>query len=179
MQSFDTRIAMDDLNKSGRAADIPVQIPLTLWFIHRPTGVKITDYTKHLLKLQTMHTCDEFWNVYCHLNFDLPPISDIHFFRKDITPTWESSEHGGKWSIRIVKQYSRRFYEVLLLSLCSGQLSALGLVLSIRHTDDVVSVWFNDIEDRNLVKDQICALTHVHYSALDYKAHLDAYNKQA
>ena len=152
--------------------------PLTLWFIHRPTGVKISDYTKHLLELQTMRTSEEFWNVYCHLNFDLAPISDIHFFLKGITPTWESSEQGGKWSIRLSKQFSRRFYETLLLALCAGQLNALGLVLSIRHSDDVISVWFNDVEDRNQIKQQICDLTQVHATSLDYKAHLDAYNKQ-
>ncbi len=151
---------------------------ITLWFIHRPTGVKITDYTKHLLKLQTMTTTDEFWSVYSHLNFDLAPISDIHFFKKDIVPTWESSEKGGKWSIRLSKQFSRRYFEMLLLSLCSGELKALGLVLSLRHNDDVVSVWFDNVNNRNEIRQQICELTQVHQSSLDYKAHLDAYNKQ-
>eukprot|EP00834_Sanchytrium_tribonematis_P004943 NODE_270_length_11220_cov_0.981387.p7 type:complete len:157 gc:universal NODE_270_length_11220_cov_0.981387:6960-6490(-) len=155
-----------------------MQTPLTLWFIHRPTGVKITDYTKHLLKLNSMTNADEFWSVYCHLNFDLIPISDIHFFRKDIVPTWESSVNGGKWSIRLNKQYSRRFYEILLLGLCDGVLNALGLVLSIRHTDDVISIWFDDIEERQEVRQQICDLTQIHSSALDYKAHVDAFNKQ-
>lgn len=59
-----------------------------------------------------------FWGFYSHL---LRPKqifihSECHMFRKGVKPMWEDpyNARGGKWSIRIKKQYSSHLWENLV-----------------------------------------------------------------
>jgi translation initiation factor 4E len=106
---------------------------------------------------------------------------DLHMFRRGTRPLWEDTENrnGGKWVLRIRKEYSDRLWEDLcmgivgnafgdvqvgggdaaagaadggeatLLPLLTEHCPVTGCVMSIRETHDVLSLWVNSNTSRN------------------------------
>lgn len=100
----------------------------------------------------------------------MPVNSDYHIFREGVRPMWEdpSNIHGGKWMCRLSKPITDRIWEHAILALVGGVLfpptsppstitndsnepldenividheEVCGIVLSIRTTEDILSVW--------------------------------------
>lgn len=126
-----------------------------------------------------------FWEFYSHLKrpSEVQAPSDYQMFRKDIKPMWEdpNNKDGGKWLIRVKKEYSDRLWEDLLLAIVGNQFESAGhgevngAVMSIRETHDVISVW-NRTSDNRVVRERIRdTLRHVlklpHKTVMDYRAH--------
>lgn len=77
-----------------------------------------------------------------------PSNIDLHFFRRGIKPTWEDTENsgGGRFFIRLRKGLAARFFEWLVLALCSPDHQdwseqVCGVVLSSRYSEDLLAVW--------------------------------------
>ncbi|KAI8919673.1 translation initiation factor eIF 4e-like domain-containing protein [Entophlyctis helioformis] len=151
------------------------------WFMHRAPGAKIQDYTSEVKHLCTMHTVEDFWGAYSHLKWpnELTNISDYHVFKEGIRPTWEDNLVGGKWIIRLKKGIASRYWEDLLLAIMGDQFDVgdeiCGAVISIRHSEDILSLWNKTADDgrTNLrIRDTMKRVLSLPPNCvLEYKAH--------
>ena len=107
---------------------------------------------------------EAFWGFYSHLKrpSEMAAPSDYQVFRKGIKPIWEDAENkqGGKWLIRVKKEFSDRLWEDLLLAIVGNQFESsggygevCGAVISIRETHDVISLWIKSTN--KIVRDKI------------------------
>jgi translation initiation factor 4E len=73
--------------------------------------------------------------------------TEFHLFKDGINPFWEdpANKLGGKWTIRLKKGISSRYWEDLLLAIIGEQFDVgseiCGAVLSVRINEDIISVW--------------------------------------
>eukprot|EP00549_Striatella_unipunctata_P012267 CAMPEP_0118674202 /NCGR_PEP_ID=MMETSP0800-20121206/759_1 /TAXON_ID=210618 ORGANISM="Striatella unipunctata, Strain CCMP2910" /NCGR_SAMPLE_ID=MMETSP0800 /ASSEMBLY_ACC=CAM_ASM_000638 /LENGTH=224 /DNA_ID=CAMNT_0006569375 /DNA_START=933 /DNA_END=1607 /DNA_ORIENTATION=+ len=142
-------------------------------------------YETAIKSIATVHTVEEFWTVYDFLvrPNDLPNTTDYQFFRHGIKPTWEdpNNSKGGKWIVRLRKGLASRYWEELLLALIGSQFQGVpdgevcGAIVSVRFSEDIVSVWNRNAHDREItgrLKDilrKILGLPpHAH---MEYKPH--------
>ncbi|SAM07737.1 hypothetical protein [Absidia glauca] len=127
----------------------PLHYSWVFWFMHRSPGSKITNYEGQMKKIATFSTIEEFWAVYSHINrpHDLPAISDYHLFKHGVRPMWEDAANiqGGKWIVRVKKGLASRYWENLVMAIIGDQFDVqdeiCGAVLSIRNSEDIISVW--------------------------------------
>ena len=72
-------------------------------------------YETSIKTLATVHTVEQFWDVYNHLirPSDLPTTTDYHFFRDGIKPTWEDPSNAKR----------QGFKKMLSLALTVGMLN--------------------------------------------------------
>ncbi|CAM8980895.1 unnamed protein product [Rhodiola kirilowii] len=138
----------------------PLKHKFVFWYTRKTPGVRPqTSYEDNIKKIAEFSTVEAFWVCYCHLArpASLPSSTDLHLFKEGIRPLWEDSANctGGKWIIRFKKPVSGRFWEDLVLALVGDQLdhgdNICGAVLSIRHNEDLVSVWNRDASDQQVV----------------------------
>jgi len=129
-----------------------------IWYMHRHPGHKIADYEKATQYLGEFGSVEEFYAWYAHLQRAdaIPHISDLSIFRKGVRPVWEDDANvkGGKWLLRVRKHSGLMpwFWESLLLALISDDFGdaaqdITGVVLSIRHAEDTISVWNSTASD--------------------------------
>jgi len=185
----------------------PLRYPWTLWFMHRAPGEKITDYESAIKKINTFSTIEEFWQIYSHLQRpnDLPNVSDYHLFKAGIRPIWEDDANklGGKWMIRLKKGLASRFWEQLIIAIVSEQFNdddddddeigggsdddeICGAVLSMRHSEDILSVWnrtaTGNVHDNLKIREtigRVLGLEEGGDNVLEYKAHDDSIKDQS
>jgi len=141
-------------------------------------------YENSIKTIATIKTVEDFWSIYDFLvrPNDLPTPTDYHFFREGIKPTWEdvSNSKGGKWIVRLRKGLASRYWEEIMLAIIGGQFSVpdgeiCGAVVSIRFSEDIVSVWNRTASDREIterirdcIKKVLQLPQHVH---MEYKPH--------
>eukprot|EP00271_Cylindrocystis_brebissonii_P012815 TRINITY_DN32320_c0_g1_i1.p1 TRINITY_DN32320_c0_g1~~TRINITY_DN32320_c0_g1_i1.p1 ORF type:complete len:320 (-),score=61.48 TRINITY_DN32320_c0_g1_i1:180-1139(-) len=137
----------------------------------------------NIKRIHEFSTVEGFWHCYCHLTraSSLPHQSDFHLFKEGIRPLWEdvNNHKGGKWVIRFKKGIVGRFWENLVLALVGEQLdsadSVCGVVLSMRYSEDLISVWNRNVVDskgRDELKDSIKHHLNLPPSyLLEYKPH--------
>lgn len=141
-------------------------------------------YESSIKTIATVNTVEEFWGVYNHLvrPNDLPTTTDYHFFREGIKPTWEdpNNAQGGKWIVRLRKGLASRYWEEVILALLGQQFPApdgeiCGAVISIRYSEDIISIWNKTSSDRDTtdrlrdaIKKVLRLPGHVH---MEYKPH--------
>lgn len=125
-----------------------------------PAPVNDSEYEKQVQKVGTFASLEDFWAIYSHLKRanQLDAGSDIHLFRNAIRPVWEdeANANGGKWILRFRKGLAARLWEELVFMIIADQVDMpsdeiCGLVLSVRHNEDVISVW-NKTCDRSRAK---------------------------
>lgn len=117
-------------------------------------------YENSIKRIATVKTVEEFWSTYDYLTRpnDLPTTTDYHFFREGIKPTWEDPHNarGGKWIVRLRKGLASRYWEEVVLALIGSQFMGIpdgevcGVVVSIRYSEDIVSVWNKTANDRDI-----------------------------
>eukprot|EP00559_Dactyliosolen_fragilissimus_P004065 CAMPEP_0184860558 /NCGR_PEP_ID=MMETSP0580-20130426/5422_1 /TAXON_ID=1118495 /ORGANISM="Dactyliosolen fragilissimus" /LENGTH=281 /DNA_ID=CAMNT_0027357705 /DNA_START=709 /DNA_END=1555 /DNA_ORIENTATION=+ len=142
-------------------------------------------YENSIKQVAKVSTVEEFWSIYDYLirPNDLPTTTDYHFFRHGIKPTWEDpqNQRGGKWIVRLRKGLASRYWEEIILALIGCQFTGIpdgevcGAVVSIRYSEDIVSVWNRTASDREIterLRDAIKRIlqlpTFVH---MEYKPH--------
>ncbi|KAJ2004441.1 hypothetical protein H4R26_002511 [Coemansia thaxteri] len=154
--------------------------------MHRAPGQKIDHYESAMTKIATFGSVESFWSVYSHLKRpdQVSTITDYHLFRAGLRPVWEdpANINGGKWMIRLKKGLAPRMWERLIMATV-GDLSALGdqicgLVLSVRNTEDIISLWNKTAADaktnyliHNFMKH---AMGLPAEAFMEYKAHNDS-----
>ncbi|KAI8974317.1 translation initiation factor eIF 4e-like domain-containing protein [Pilobolus umbonatus] len=164
----------------------PLHYGWVFWFMHRTPREKIVDYGNAMKKIATFHTIEDFWAVFSHLQRPsaLPNISDCQLFKEGVRPVWEDAANieGGKWIVRIKKGLADRYWESLVLAIIGDQFDVndeiCGLVLSIRGSEDIISVWNKTASDGKIylkIRDTI--KKHLNLPAetiMEYKTHNDA-----
>lgn len=124
------------------------------------TATTANPYENSIKQIAKVSTVEEFWTIYNHLQRpnNLPTTTDYHFFRDGIKPTWEDSSNakGGKWIVRLRKGLASRYWEEIVLALIGCQFTGIpynevcGAVVSIRYSEDIVSVWNRTANDRDI-----------------------------
>lgn len=141
-------------------------------------------YESSIKTVATVNTVEEFWTVYNHLvrPNELPTTTDYHFFREGIKPTWEDANNsrGGKWIVRLRKGLASRYWEEIVLAILGQQFPVpdgeiCGAVISIRYSEDIVSVWNKTSNDRDIterIRDAIKKVLHLPgHVHMEYKPH--------
>uniref|UniRef100_A0A803MN63 mRNA cap-binding protein n=1 Tax=Chenopodium quinoa TaxID=63459 RepID=A0A803MN63_CHEQI len=177
----------------------PLRHKFVFWYTRRAPGVRTqTPYEESIKRLVDFSTVEGFWVCYCHFArpSTLPSPTDLHLFKDGIRPLWElvlsflltivvilykdsANCNGGKWIIRFKKAVSGRFWEDLVLALVGDQLdygdNICGAVLSIRFSEDILSVWNRNASDHQAVmglRDAIKRhLKLPHSYVMEYKPH--------
>ena len=137
---------------------IPLHYAWVFWYMHRSPGSKVHDYNSSISQVSaTFKSIQEFWGIYSHLKrpCDLGHVTEYHLFKSGIRPVWEDEANlaGGKWILRLKKGLASRFWEGLVLALVGDQFEGLvgdeitGIVISIRHGEDILSVWNKTASD--------------------------------
>lgn len=130
----------------------PLESPWSLYFdkkLPKPTDYK--NYHQNLQKMGRFNTLEGFWRHYSYLKSpdDLPRDHNLFMFRHDLVPAWETFPKGGTWIIKVRKKNGviSRLWEELLFA-CVGELfeepAVVGVMLSLRNRDDLLSVWNAD-----------------------------------
>ncbi|KAJ2340576.1 hypothetical protein GGF43_006383, partial [Coemansia sp. RSA 2618] len=180
--------ADDDLTAESAAArgEHPLRFAWSFWFIHRAPGHKINDYEAAMTKVASFASVEAFWAVYSHLKRadQVPTITDYHMFRAGVRPVWEdpANSSGGKWMIRLKKGLSPRMWEKLCMAVVGDVFGVAdevcGIVLSIRNSEDIVSLWNKtalDTKSTLHIRDTMKLVMGLPPACiLEYKAHNDS-----
>ncbi|KAJ1791245.1 hypothetical protein GGH19_004837 [Coemansia sp. RSA 1807] len=175
-------------NASTEPVDEPhvLRFAWSFWFIHRAPGHKISDYEAAMTRVATFSTVETFWASYSHLKRadKVPTITDYHMFRAGVRPVWEDTANmaGGKWMIRLKKGVSPRMWEKLCMAVVGDVFNVgdqvCGIVLSIRNSEDIVSLWNKNALDTKTtvhIRDAMKSVMGLPASCvLEYKAHNDS-----
>lgn len=170
----------------------PLRQDWSISYVHRPPGAKGIDYEKEIRKVATFGSIESFLHLYSHLTppNELPPVTDVLVFVSRIgrPGVWEEMRDGGKFTLRLVHGITPLLYESLLLSLIGDQFeesdNVVGCVLSVRQTEDILSVWVEEEGDgvrSGALKEKILSLLGLPSSSMcEYRANralLDAASK--
>lgn len=142
-------------------------------------------YESSIRQIASVSTVEQFWSIYDYLvrPSDLPNTTDYHFFREGIKPTWEDpcNAKGGKWIVRLKKGLASRYWEEIILALIGCQFTGMnpeeicGAVVSIRHSEDIISVWnktSSDLEITQRLRDHIKRILQLPaFVHMEYKPH--------
>ncbi|KAI8391098.1 translation initiation factor eIF 4e-like domain-containing protein [Radiomyces spectabilis] len=178
-----------DISVTEKSADSerhPLRYTWVFWFMHRPPRAKITNYEGAMKRIAAFSSIEDFWAVYSHLTrpHDLPNISDYHLFKHGVRPVWEDNANinGGKWIVRLKKGLASRYWESLVLAIIGEQFDVndeiCGLVLSIRSSEDIISVWNKTSSNGRInlkIRDTIKKVLNLPQDTImEYKTHNDA-----
>ncbi|KAJ2803910.1 hypothetical protein H4R21_001849 [Coemansia helicoidea] len=164
----------------------PLRFAWSFWFMHRAPGHKINDYEAAMTKIATFASVESFWGAYTHLRRadEVPTITDYHLFRAGVRPVWEDAENlnGGKWMIRLRKGLATRLWERLAIAIVGNALGVAdevcGIVLSIRNSEDIISLWNKTALDTKVtlhIRDAMRLVMGLPAECvLEYKAHNDS-----
>lgn len=140
-----------------------------------------SQYEDDLHPIHSFNTIQGFWSLYSHLKRpnSLEPPTDYALFRKGIRAIWEDADNvnGGKWMIRLKKGLASYYWERLIIALIGEQFTSdvVGAVVSIRYSEDIISLWNrtgNDTEIRHEICCELCqALDLPPDTKLEYKKH--------
>ncbi|KAI8615690.1 translation initiation factor eIF 4e-like domain-containing protein [Chytriomyces sp. MP71] len=139
------------------------------------------NYSDAIIKLCTFSSIDQFWMGYSHLKrpHELPTASDLFLFKEGLRPTWEDQPTGGKWIVRLKKGLASRYWENLVLALIGEQFDVgseiCGAVISMRHQEDILSVWNQNAESGRVnlkIRDTLKKVLNLPSNCImEYKAH--------
>ncbi|KAI9268852.1 translation initiation factor eIF 4e-like domain-containing protein [Phascolomyces articulosus] len=173
-------------NNTAQQNEHPLHYTWVFWFMHRLPKAKIKDYEGSMKRIASFSSIEEFWAVYSHLRrpSDLPNISDYHLFKMGVRPVWEDEAniHGGKWIVRLKKGLASRYWEQLVLAIIGEQFDVqgeiCGAVLSIRSSEDIISVWNRTASNGRInlkIRDTIKkVLSLPQDTTMEYKTHNDS-----
>lgn len=166
----------------------PLQYAWSFWFMHRAPGQKVESYESGMIKIATFATVESFWAVYGHLKRpnQVSTITDYHMFRAGMRPVWEDPANisGGKWMIRLRKGLAPRLWERLAMAVVGNMFDygggdqICGIVLSVRNSEDIVSLWTRsaaDTKTNGLIRDGMkAAMVLPDECIMEYKVHNDS-----
>ncbi|KAJ2056343.1 hypothetical protein GGI17_006241 [Coemansia sp. S146] len=170
---------------AAASSEHPLQYAWTYWFMHRAPGQKIDHYESSMIKIATFATVESFWAVYSHLKRpdQVSTITDYQMFRAGVRPVWEDPANidGGKWMIRLKKGLASRLWEKLTMAVVGDLFEVgpadqiCGIVLSVRNSEDIISLWNKtaaDAKTNALILDVMKrAMGLPADTVMEYKAH--------
>ncbi len=121
------------------------------------------EYRNRLHKIGAFDTIEGFWKLYCHLKrpSQLDQNVNLYLFRDgpQIAPMWEAFPKGGFWILKIKKKRDSgvnilgKMWQDLVLSLIGENFedpSVVGISISIRKSEDLISVWISDSRNEDV-----------------------------
>ena len=137
-----------------------LQNKYTFWYMKRgnkSAAAQAESYEQSIKQISHFASIEQFWAVYSHIqrpgDAGTEKPMDYIMFRRGIKPMWEdeNNKKGGKWVVRIPKRLSAYYWESLLLAIIGEQFDVAdeicGLVLSVRFSEDVLSIWNRNSTD--------------------------------
>ena len=88
-------------------------------------------------------------------------------FVDGIKPLWEDEKNktGGRWSIRIPKTHSNKFWEDLLLAMIGEQFSNAeeinGIMISLKPNFDTIQIWNRNSKESENVKNDLLKILKI------------------
>jgi len=88
----------------------------------------------------------------------MPMGTVLNVFVDGVKPVWEdpACKEGGRFSLRVPKTHTSKFWEDLLLAMIGEQFSleneVLGMVLSTKYNGDSIAVWYRHSTPENVEK---------------------------
>ena len=94
----------------------------------------------------------------------------------------DANSRGGKWIVRLRKGLASRCWENLVLALLGEQFMVgdeiCGAVVSVRHMEDIISVWNRTAADNmttGRIRDTLKRVLNLpHNTIMEYKTHTDS-----
>jgi len=146
-------------NNNKSKIEHSLETPWTFYFDKKLAKATIdyNDFQQNLHKLGSVNTLEQFWRMYCYLASPelIPKDCDLFLFRSSYVPAWESFPNGGCWIIKVRKRNGviNRLWEELLFATIGEQFDEpdlVGIELSTRGREDVLSVWNRDNANINI-----------------------------
>eukprot|EP01114_Cavostelium_apophysatum_P003524 TRINITY_DN1346_c0_g1_i1.p1 TRINITY_DN1346_c0_g1~~TRINITY_DN1346_c0_g1_i1.p1 ORF type:complete len:240 (-),score=37.65 TRINITY_DN1346_c0_g1_i1:155-874(-) len=178
--------------KEGENPEFEIKHPLqnrwTLWYDHPPEKTDQSSWDKHLKKVVTFDTVEDFWRIFNNIRpaSRLTHGSNYHLFKGDIAPKWEHPDNakGGKWIITC-KGRGELLDKMWLWSVlaCIGENfddenEINGCVVSIRKGQDRLALWTrtssNEAAQRRIGQQLKKALEMPDNSVVGYTVHADS-----
>ena len=132
----------------------------TKWTLYyQQPGNKDEDYANSIHEIGNFKTVEGFWTYFSHIKrpIDLPKPIELHIFRNNFRGMWEDeiNREGGKWFIRLKKEYSAQLWEKSVIALIGENLipDVIGAVLAIREGTDILSFWNRTSNNEELLYD--------------------------
>jgi len=126
-----------------------LETPWSFW--HCQKNKNNSAFESGLTRLGTCSTVEEFWGFYSHIKrpHELPNDTNIHLFRRTVSPMWEQFPNGGSWVVRLKKHSPllARMWEELLIATIGEvfeEPDLVGVVLRIRKKEDSLVLWNKD-----------------------------------
>lgn len=173
---------------SNDIGEHPLQYAYTFWYTRRGPGKQVSSqsFDTSLKRIGSIASVEQFWEYYSHMvrPSDLSGHWDYHLFKAGIRPMWEddSNRAGGKWIIRLRKGLASRCWENLILAMLGEQFMVgeeiCGAVISIRHQEDILSLWNKTAHVEQItsrIRDTLRRVLNLPTNTvMEYKAHMDS-----
>lgn len=120
---------------------------------------KFKQYESNLKALGTVETLEGFWKLHAWVKpaDQLPTDHNLHLFRNQSIPAWESFPKGGMWIVKVRKGNGvvSRLWEELCFAAIAEQFEepdVVGVAISTRQRYDNVAVWNRTYNEEKMVK---------------------------
>ncbi|KAF8889396.1 translation initiation factor eIF 4e-like domain-containing protein [Infundibulicybe gibba] len=193
-------------SSNGSPGVHPLRNTWVFWFRQqRAPGNKIISYEEGIKKIAAFSSVESFWSLWTHLAppSALQPTTDYLLFHSGVRrPVWEDPLNlsGGKWIVRLKKGVADRLWEDLVLALIGDQFDfddtgagvdadgdaeegegwpeICGCTISVRQSEDIVSVWNRvdgDVKIRERIRDTLRRVLNLPASTImEYKSNNDS-----
>ena len=120
-------------------------------------------YEENINKICSFSTIEDFWAFYQHMirPEQLPIGCDFFLFQESIKPMWEdeANKAGGRFILKVKKQYGNKFWEDLILAFIGEQYDGnemiCGLNASVKEKEVILSVWLKKMEENDERREEI------------------------
>lgn len=145
--------------------------------------------TANVLLCYMLVQLSEFWSVYSFVMRpnDATSSLDLQLFRAGVQPMWEdpANREGGRLVLRMRKGLASKIWEETVFAFIGQHFAAhshvQGIVMSLKPTDDMLSIWTLDANDKEAVaslkSDLVRLLGLPARTRIDYRKHGTTLNK--
>lgn len=120
-------------------------------------------YEENINKICNFSNIEDFWAFYQHMirPEQLPIGCDFFLFQEAIKPMWEDEANvgGGRFILKIKKQYGNKFWEDLILAFIGEQCDhndlICGLNASVKEKEVILSIWLKKMEENDERREDI------------------------
>ena len=150
-------------NELDNTSKTPIEQKFSFWYrisddalINQQPGKTLDkkEYENQVKKIAEFDTIEDFWSIFQHLRKpdSCRPGIEFQMFKNPIMPMWEDeyNKNGGKFSIKLRKDYSTIIWEEMIFALIGGVLpkeikdELNGIVVSSRKEFNVLQIWFRN-----------------------------------
>ena len=158
-------------NELDNTSKTPIEQKFSFWYrisddalINQQPGKTLDkkEYENQVKKIAEFDTIEDFWSIFQHLRKpdSCRPGIEFQMFKNPIMPMWEDeyNKNGGKFSIKLRKDYTTIIWEEMIFALIGGVLpkeikdELNGIVVSSRKEFNVLQIWFRNYNS-NIIAD--------------------------